>query len=270
MEHTYYRIGEVSQVSGVSKDTLHFYSKIGLLVPDYIDANNQYRYYSLKNLWQLDIITTCRKLNIPLEIVKQILSLHDNGEIVKLLMEYRKEAIRFSNYYQQVADDILWYGEENERIRNQKGVTSIQEKFLEEEIVIAGNLPKGSQSYHAGLQEVVKDELKCAPTIRRKYGYIIDTEGLATGKFVKCREYLKMEHQNFQYIAPDSYYIIPAGKYAVFTLHIQNEEADFTPLVKWLQENNKKTDAIYAEEIGLQLFPYINNYYCEIKAHLEE
>lgn len=48
MEHTYYRIGEVSQVSGVSKDTLHFYSKIGLLVPDYIDANNQYRYYSLK------------------------------------------------------------------------------------------------------------------------------------------------------------------------------------------------------------------------------
>ena len=236
MEHTYYRIGEVSQVSGVSKDTLHFYSKIGLLVPDYIDANNQYRYYSLKNLWQLDIITTCRKLNIPLEIVKQILSHHDNGEIVKLLMEYRKEAIRLSNYYQQVADDIH----------------------------------KGSQSYHAGLQEVVKDELKCAPTIRRKYGYIIDTEGLATGKFVKCREYLKIEHQNFQYIAPDSYYIIPAGKYAVFTLHIQNEEADFTPLVKWLQENKKKTDAIYAEEIGLQLFPYINNYYCEIKAHLEE
>ena len=117
---------------------------------------------------------------------------------------------------------------------------------------------------------MVKDELKCAPTIRRKYGYIIDTEGLATGKFVKCREYLKIEHQNFQYIAPDSYYIIPAGKYAVFTLHIQNEEADFTPLVKWLQENKKKTDAIYAEEIGLQLFPYINNYYCEIKAHLEE
>ena len=48
MEHTYYRIGEVSQVSGVSKDTLHFYSKIGLLVPDYIDANNQYRYYLYK------------------------------------------------------------------------------------------------------------------------------------------------------------------------------------------------------------------------------
>lgn len=44
MEHTYYRIGEVSRVTGISKDTLHFYNKIGLLVPDYIDPDNQYRY----------------------------------------------------------------------------------------------------------------------------------------------------------------------------------------------------------------------------------
>lgn len=133
MEHTYYRIGEVSRVTGISKDTLHFYNKIGLLVPEYIDPNNQYRYYSLRNLWQLDIITTCRKLNIPLETVKQILSLHDNGEITKLLMEYRKEAIRLSQYYQQVAEDILWYGEENERIESQKDTTAIQEKWLDEE-----------------------------------------------------------------------------------------------------------------------------------------
>ena len=63
----YYQIGEVSKITGISKDTLHFYTKTGLLIPDYIDSENQYRYYSLWNLWQLDIITTCRKLSIPLE-----------------------------------------------------------------------------------------------------------------------------------------------------------------------------------------------------------
>ena len=57
MEHTYYRIGEVSRATGISKDTLHFYDRIGLLVPDHVDPDNQYRYYSLRNLWQLDIIT---------------------------------------------------------------------------------------------------------------------------------------------------------------------------------------------------------------------
>ena len=36
MEHTYYRIGEASRATGISKDTLHFYDRIGLLVPDQI------------------------------------------------------------------------------------------------------------------------------------------------------------------------------------------------------------------------------------------
>ena len=120
MEQSYYRIGEVSRATGLSKDTLHFYDKIGLLCPEHVDPRNGYRYYSLRNLWQLDIIAACRKLNIPLDTVRQILSLQDNAEIVRLLMEYRQEALRRSAYYQQVASDILWYQEEHRRIEAQK------------------------------------------------------------------------------------------------------------------------------------------------------
>lgn len=116
MKEGYYLIGEVSKITGIPKDTLHFYSKTGLLVPDYVDEQNQYRYYSRFNLWQLDIITTCRKLSIPLEKVKQILELHDNAKITQLLLDYRSEALRLSRYYQQVARDISWYKQENIRI----------------------------------------------------------------------------------------------------------------------------------------------------------
>lgn len=45
MKGEYYQIGEVSKITGISKDTLHFYTKTGLLIPDYIDPENQYRYY---------------------------------------------------------------------------------------------------------------------------------------------------------------------------------------------------------------------------------
>ena len=51
MEQSYYRIGEVSRATGLSKDTLHFYDKIGLLCPEHVDPRNGYRYYSLRNLW---------------------------------------------------------------------------------------------------------------------------------------------------------------------------------------------------------------------------
>ena len=116
LKEGYYLIGEVSKITGISKDTLHFYNKIGLLVPDHIDEKNQYRYYSRWNLWQLDIITTCRKLSVPLDKVKQILDFHDNSKITQLLLDYRNEALRLSRYYQQVAEDILWYDEENKRV----------------------------------------------------------------------------------------------------------------------------------------------------------
>lgn len=269
MEHTYYKIGEVSRVTGISKDTLHFYNKIGLLVPDHIDPNNQYRYYSLRNLWQLDIITVCRKLNIPLETVRRILSLRDNEEITRLLMEYRQEAIRLSQYYQQVAEDILWYGGEKERIARQMGKTSLQEKRLEEEVVIAGDFSKDAQSYHASLQEAAREALRSAPSIRRKYGYVLDLNGLERGKFIKRREYLKLEHPDDACVSPEHLYRIPAGRYLVFTLQIRNEEADFSPLLDWLAAHDQAIDGVFAEELGLQLFPYIDHYYYEVKAHLK-
>ena len=40
-------------------------------------------------MYQLDIITTCRNLKIPLEKVKEIISSRDNEKVVKLLMEYQ-------------------------------------------------------------------------------------------------------------------------------------------------------------------------------------
>ena len=269
MEHAYFRIGEVSQFTGVSKDTLHFYNKIGLLVPDYTDPDNQYRYYSLKNLWQLDIITTCRKLDIPLETIRKILSLKDNRQITKLLMEYRREAIRLSEYYRRVAEDILWYDGENERIESKKGATDICEKWLDEEIVIAGSFGKDARCYHANLQNAAKDELRHAPSIKRKYGYILDMDAIREGRFIKRREYLKMSDSLYAHIPPENLYKLPAGKYIVFTLQIKNEQADFKPLYDWTDKHDCEIDAVYAEELGLQLFPYLDDYYCEIKAHLK-
>lgn len=270
MEQSYYRIGEVSRATGLSKDTLHFYDKIGLLSPDHVDPQNGYRYYSLRNLWQLDIITTCRKLSIPLDTVRQILSLQDNAEIVRLLMEYREEALRRSAYYQQVAADILWYREEHQRIEAQKDDPPlVRLVWREAEQVLAGRAAQRAQGYHVNLQQAAQEELRQAASIRRRYGYLLDGAGMPAGRVVKLREYVRME-EPYRCIDPGSLYTIPAGRYAVFTLRIRQERADFSPLLDWLAAHGEEADAIYAEELGLQLFPYMDNYACEVRAHLQE
>ena len=149
-----------------------------------MDPQNGYRYYSLRNLWQLDIITTCRKLNIPLDTVRQILSLQDNAEIVRLLMEYREEALRRSAYYQQVAEDILWYKEEHRRIEAQKDDPPlVRQVWREAEQVIAGRAAQGgSQAYHVNMQQAAQAELQQAASIRRRYGYLLDGAGMPAGR----------------------------------------------------------------------------------------
>ena len=263
----YYRIGEVSKITGISKDTLHFYNKAGLLIPEYIDPHNGYGYYSHRNLWQLDIISTCRKLNIPLETVKQILSLKDNEEIIKLLMQYREEAIRLSDYYKQVANDIIWYKEENEHIREaENSGSAIHEEYLESETVIIGDDQKNGLSYHANLQSASNNEIKYSDSIRRKYGYLLDKESLLKGKVIKKRGYLKLENIS----SKENLYEIPAGRYVICTLQINNETVDFSPVYKWIMERNYEIGSIYAEEIGLQLFPYMDHYYCSFKIEIIE
>lgn len=266
----YYRIGEVSRITGISKDTLHFYNKMGLLIPEYIDPHNGYGYYSHRNLWQLDIISTCRKLNIPLETVKRILSLKDNEEIVRLLMDYREEALRLSQYYKQVANDILWYKEENEHIKDaKKSHLEIHIAYLESETVIIGDT-ENDFSYHANLQSASNNEIKYSDSIRRKYGYLLNRDDLLEGRVVKERGYLKLDTQDHAYISQENLFEIPEGNYILCTLQIKNETVDFSPVYHWIKERKYHIGNIYAEEIGLQLFPYIDNYYCQFKIEIKE
>ena len=267
LEHGY-QIGEVSKITGISKDTLHFYIKSGLITPDYIDPQNHYSYFSRWNMYQLDIITTCRRLGIPLEKVKQILSFRDNDKVVALLMEYQQEALRLSKYYQKVAEDIDWYGRENEHIKLKSPDTSVCLEHRETEIVIVGNQTREDSSYHANMQEVLKEEMQDKHFIRRTYGYFLDVDRVAQNKLLKRREYVKLPDGDYSGIRPEHLYRLPGGDYAVLTACIRDEETDFSPLLIWMKENGFTTDFVIAEELGFQLFKYIHQYYCEIRAHL--
>ena len=267
IDDVFYLTGEVSKITGIPKDTLYFYDKVGLLKPEQIDPKNHYRYYSHRNLWQLDVITTCRKLNIPIEKIKEILSFKDNQKVTDLLNEYKNEALHLSRYYQKVAEDISWYESQNEKIKQTNDSNKIVIKELEERTVIIGNQERDESSYHANLQEACKDVVSNSPSIKRQYGYVLDIKGAKNNLFYRKREYIQLEESNLTYVDPSNIFTIPSGKYAVCTIEIHGKHVDFSSLFEWLDKNGYQTDAIYADEVGLQLFEYYD-FFCEIKAHL--
>lgn len=68
----YLRIGDFSNVVGISVKTIRFYEEKGLIKPTYIDKYTGYRYYDGKNVEQVLIILQYKNMGFTLEEIKNI------------------------------------------------------------------------------------------------------------------------------------------------------------------------------------------------------
>ena len=69
----FFSIGEVAKYTGLSRQALIFYDKIGLFKPACVNPQNGYRLYSAKQLDLLDTILIMRRIGLPLEDIKEYL-----------------------------------------------------------------------------------------------------------------------------------------------------------------------------------------------------
>ena len=68
----YLRIGDFSNVVGISVKTIRFYEEKGLIKPAYIDKYTGYRYYDEKNIEQILMILQYKNMGFTLEEIKNI------------------------------------------------------------------------------------------------------------------------------------------------------------------------------------------------------
>lgn len=266
MAEKMYTIGEVHTITGISKDTLRFYDKVGLFKPNHIDPSNNYRYYTYDQFWQLDIIACCRKLNISIKTIQDILKSEDNNKVVALLKEHQKEALQLSEYYKQVADDIEWYSQKSEKIKNTKRWTSVRLKHFPAKSVICGKNENDTKAYHLKLQETCRKLTNHGDTLRRNYGFILNPAGLKEGIFEKEGEYIEFFEDFGTEIDPSHLLEIPAGEYACCVVNAKNHKADFSVLNRWLEEHQITPEFVVANEVGLQLFEYLDHEHpCEVR-----
>lgn len=85
-EKKYLSTGETARMLGVSKQTLIYYDKIGLLRPE-CRENETYRCYTLAQADELDTILTFRSLGVPIKRLKAYLRNKSPRLCVELLQE---------------------------------------------------------------------------------------------------------------------------------------------------------------------------------------
>ncbi len=82
-------IREFAKLTSVSVRTLHYYHRIGLLEPAFVDEQNGYRYYDESSLQRMQEILFYRELDFSLKSISEILS-SPNYEKGKALADQRR------------------------------------------------------------------------------------------------------------------------------------------------------------------------------------
>ena len=78
-----YTVKKLSELSGVSVRTLHYYEEEGLFIPAYYGANG-YRYYEEKELLQLQQILFFKELGFTIKQIKKVVGKNDFDQLLAL------------------------------------------------------------------------------------------------------------------------------------------------------------------------------------------
>lgn len=131
-------IGEAAKKGNVSRRTLRYYEKMGLIEPDFVDVNG-YRYYSNETILKIPIIKYLKVMDFSLDEIRTQLSSPDYCTMIK----------SFDELLHQCNDDI-------DQIINRQEIIKDWKKLLEEAcIVLSMNLSEVSVRY-IDKQELIK------------------------------------------------------------------------------------------------------------------
>ncbi|MCO8193889.1 MULTISPECIES: MerR family transcriptional regulator [Anaerofustis] len=81
----YYKISEISKLYNIGVDSLRYYERLGILKPQ--RSRNNYRMYSLKDMYILNIIKDLRLLNFSMKRIKAYIDNLDIDNTLKMLNE---------------------------------------------------------------------------------------------------------------------------------------------------------------------------------------
>lgn len=89
-----YSIGQASEMIGVPIPTIRYYESVELCKPSFIDADSGYRYYSIDDIFRLDLIRCLgRQLGMPLKQIRSFLSECQDPEAIKKYLQQQEQSI---------------------------------------------------------------------------------------------------------------------------------------------------------------------------------
>ena len=205
-------IGEVAKITNISKQTLRYYDKIGILRPKGIDENSGYRYYSIDQLEQLDVILCLKELGMSLIDIRKYLDKRNIEESI-ILLEKQNEIIQGKiQEYEAMGTRIAG------RIKNIKKWKDIRDEdrivlrkiSKRHMIAVDSELEASQYSIEEGFGKLFGYLLENTHAFNNQIGVTISKENIEKEKFEVYKSlYLQLEgeidHENYKTIKANNY-----------------------------------------------------------------
>lgn len=120
MEHRF-TAGEMAKLSGLSKQTILFYDKKGILKPEYVDPDNGYRYYSADQLDFLDNISMLKEIGLSLDEIRTFMEQRTRDYAVSRMEEQLASIRQKIKRLQTIEKQLSW------KMKTLEDLTSKQE-----------------------------------------------------------------------------------------------------------------------------------------------
>ena len=261
----YYKIGEISKIYGIGRDSLMYYEDIGILKP--FRDKNGYRMYKLSDIWRLNLIKELRSLNFPMKKIKEYLDDRNiestkeilNKEII-LIDEKIEELLSYKQNIMKRLDTI------NDELRNLK-LYEIDLVYINKrkDLELNANITK-DEEFDFLIQKLQKDyENRFTILGNNNIGSSFCLDKIKQGiynefKSVFC--FLEDEEEIYNIIFNEGYYLTLTykGEY-------KNNKHHINKMFKYIEEKGYKiiSDPIEIYKIDIHETEDINEFITEIQ-----
>lgn len=248
-------IGKMAKLNQVTIQTLRYYEKIGLLVPDLVDGETGYRYYHINQCARLDMIQYMKCLGMSLESIKYNFDQRDIREFAVMLEEHEAWIHKKIEELTTMKAAAQQYQENIKRYVNAPENGVVQLEHMKERRIFSYDA--GVNFYESGLDtweymiRGLKNQVKIAHLPMVKFcnvGSLLRKSHLAERKYYSTEIFIFVDEPN------ETTEVLPGGIY--LTVHCDDfyREQEFC---------NRLLD--YAQEHGYEI---IGDYICEVVTEL--
>ena len=250
--------GTFAQHANVTKKALQVYMEKGLLIPDYVDVENGYRFFSAEKVAQVDEIVKMRQIGFSLDEIKQIFDDQDALEYLNSLNERLRDVDAQIAEAKQRRDVILSFIDNQSTFLNPPSLRHCFVEYLPERPCVRYPVEPydartdGGASW-LGVLDMVKQEFasRGVPLMHfTNVGAVFDMDLLREGKLVYTHAIILLKDSapfpNVEYL--------PAGYYA--TMYDQRYMSDGNAIstaaqtiLDFIERNGYETRGEYIQHI---------------------